>query len=169
MIQLVFSTTWGPFSWAIQRRTNSPWSHIDSIDPDGQNVIGALFWKGVVHRPLREVITKASTIGFANVDYVDEEAYWKFLHDQIGKPYDRRGVLGIGMDGRNWQNDSAWFCSELVAKGLLEAGRRVAHEDPCLITPRDVWVSTTLDEDSRRIVYLDAGARQELIAEFGLS
>lgn len=63
---------------------------------------------------------------------VTEDQYKKFttwLFDQLHKPYDHRGIWGIAL-GRDWREDGSWYCSELIAAGLEEAGII-----PRLITP----------------------------------
>lgn len=46
--------------------------------------------------------------------------FWEFMKAQIGKPYDRSAILGF-VTGRNWRDQSAWICSELVAAALEAA------------------------------------------------
>ncbi len=50
-----------------------------------------------------------------------EAVFYRFLQAQVGKPYDRIAILGF-IVGRNWRDDGAWFCSELVAAALENAG-----------------------------------------------
>lgn len=47
------------------------------------------------------------------------------LKSQLGKPYDQQGILNFAtgqMHDRNWQDESAWFCSELGIWSLQQAG-----------------------------------------------
>ncbi|HYT41353.1 MAG TPA: hypothetical protein VEP90_03310, partial [Methylomirabilota bacterium] len=48
--------------------------------------------------------------------------YYKFLYEQIGKPYDYKAAFGGFIFNSEWRNPNKWFCSELVAAGLEEAG-----------------------------------------------
>jgi hypothetical protein len=56
-----------------------------------------------------------------------EACIYRALISQLGKPYDKIGILDYvtgALRDRNWQNESAWFCSELrtwswIAAGLL--------------------------------------------------
>jgi hypothetical protein len=47
--------------------------------------------------------------------------YYDFVNSQIGKPYDKTGIMAF-VFGRDWQEDDSWFCSELVASGLEKSG-----------------------------------------------
>jgi uncharacterized protein YycO len=38
-----------------------------------------------------------------------------WAHQQIGKPYDKLAILGFVI-GRNWRDEDAWFCAELVER-----------------------------------------------------
>lgn len=51
----------------------------------------------------------------------EELAFYRFLNDQLGKPYDKVGILGF-VGNRSWHEEDSWFCSELVAAALEEAG-----------------------------------------------
>ncbi len=55
--------------------------------------------------------------------------YLTFLQEQIGAPYDKLGIAGF-VTGRDWRDESAWFCSELVTRGL-----EVARITPTLYIP----------------------------------
>ena len=45
-------------------------------------------------------------------------AYWSFSRQQLGKPYDDRGIWGFALGKRDWREDDSWFCSEEVAANL---------------------------------------------------
>ena len=42
------------------------------------------------------------------------------VRSQIGKPYDKTGALGLGLH-RDWQEDDAWWCSELIPWAAQQA------------------------------------------------
>lgn len=105
---------------------HGPFAHVDSVLPDG-TLLGARsdIWKGV---PAGVQIRPADYMPFKNpVQAVLDapqpvaDAYYAFLMDQIGKPYDMTGIVGFAF-GRDWRNPAAWFCSELAAAGLEECG-----------------------------------------------
>src|SRR5579871_6268304 len=48
-------------------------------------------------------------------------AWRNFLAAQIGRPYDKPGILGFAFN-RNWREPDSWFCSELQAAALETSG-----------------------------------------------
>lgn len=115
-------------------------SHVEAVMPDG-GVISADMDKGVAQFQIdynagtfdREIYVTIETAQ----SIVDK--FYAFIHSQLGKPYDTEAVLGIGL-GRDWRNDGSWFCSELDAAGLCEAGLFPSHlaDDLNHVTPRDL-------------------------------
>jgi hypothetical protein len=66
--------------------------------------------------------------------------YYAFVKAQVGKPYDTAAIVAFALD-RNWRTPDAWFCDELVAAGLEQAGvvRKLA---PCVnrLDVRDLYL-----------------------------
>jgi hypothetical protein len=50
------------------------------------------------------------------------DEYWKFSDAQLGKPYDKRGLVRTFVFGREWRDEDSWWCSEEVAANLEAAG-----------------------------------------------
>jgi hypothetical protein len=50
-----------------------------------------------------------------------EAAFYAFLRDQVGKPYDSLAILAF-VTQRDWQAPDAWFCDELIAAAMVAAG-----------------------------------------------
>ena len=101
-------------------------SHVDSILPDG-SLLGSRsdvvmgVPEGVQIRPAAYV-GQQKTLKIELPSTPEQEAeYYLFLNDQLGKPYDKRGIISF-ITGRNWQTPDAWFCSELVGTGLVRCG-----------------------------------------------
>lgn len=44
--------------------------------------------------------------------------FWKFLNDQVGSGYDWKGIFLTQFIKLDWESESKWFCSEIVAKLL---------------------------------------------------
>ena len=143
MIKLLFTRTRGPFSWLIRWGTRSQWSHCDCVLPEG-DVLGALFWRGVVRRPYAEALRHATQVGRADLPCDDPDRFYAFLSGQLGKPYDRAAIIGIGLADRHWARQDAWICSELQAAAAAAVGIDIQVEDPALLTPRDLWISPLL-------------------------
>lgn len=117
----------------------SPWSHQAIVMEDGESVIDATFTHGGVRqRLLADVLAASSHWALRTFDVPDPEAAYAFARAQLGKPYDKSGVLGLALH-RDWQEDDAWWCSE-IAEAFLAAGRLVRFlVDANRITPQDSW------------------------------
>lgn len=119
-IRLQFSRQADIFSSIIAWYGGAPFSHVDAILPDG-NLLGARSDKqggkptGVQVRPPGYAKFAAKVVFTLQCSDAQEGAFLDFLHKQIGKPYDKSAILGFMM-GRDWRQDGAWICSELVAR-----------------------------------------------------
>lgn len=134
---VLYSRSHDPGSLLIRLAAwGGPWSHCALVV--GQTVIeSTLRGKGVRERSLRGALDAASAHEFVDVRCPDPEAGIAWARSQIGKPYDLGGVLGIAARARRWQDDSRWYCSELVERALIEAGRtrwrdRIPGISPCM-------------------------------------
>lgn len=121
-----------PVSFAIRcatpvsLTTPSPASHV--IILDGNTGIEANMLHGVRQVPI-SIATEGAVIVQRKKFYVpDKEAGIAFLRGEAARkaPYDWKGAFGLGLaPTRNWQDDSAWFCFELLCAALAKAGRPV--------------------------------------------
>lgn len=74
------------------------------------------------------------------------DTFETFLRAQVGKPYDVEGIAGF-IVGRDWRDDSAWFCSELVSAAL----ERCSYFEHALsaptnkITPADLLLAVSVN------------------------
>lgn len=114
----------------------SPWSHCGVID--GDMVIQAST-EGVIRTPLAEFKAHASEWAIVSFPANDNEAVARAANHELGQPYDYLGVAGIGLH-RDWQDPSAWFCSELVAYVLACGGLHLFRSDAKRITPQHLWM-----------------------------
>jgi uncharacterized protein YycO len=119
-------TRW--FTW-------SEYSHCALVF-DGK-VIEATFWHGVTVTPLSEFLLRYKKILFCEVPGVDEYKAGTWALKQAGKPYDYKAVFGLFVK-RDWTNDQAWFCSELVAVALHEGGITLLRKSASRVTPEDI-------------------------------
>ena len=140
-ITLLFSTTANPFSGLIRVATWSRWSHVAIVD--GDHVIEAVALHGVRRVPLSEAIGRAKRYALVERPCRNPKGVIAAAISQIGKPYDYTAVLGIGLH-RDWQEDDAWYCAELVAWAFdqateplfrPEALRRVTQEHIFMLAP----------------------------------
>jgi hypothetical protein len=138
-ITLQFVTTNSLLSRAIRWFQRGWMSHVDSVTADGR-LLGAQNVGGVQIRPPNyEQFSRAERVNITVTDE-QEELYWDFLREQIGKPYDTLAIVAFALD-RDWRSPDAWFCDELVAAGLEHAG--VVHKlAPAInrVDVRDVYL-----------------------------
>lgn len=107
---------------------NQGFSHVDCILPSGE-LFGSRSDKvggkppGVQRRPsnyldgtlmYRAVFTLKATS-------TQEKAFYDFLFQQEGKPYDKLSILAF-VTNRDWRDEGAWFCDELMA-GATETAK----------------------------------------------
>lgn len=131
----------------IRALTWSPFSHVDIIVRKDRLapvreafVIGAEAVAGVVRRPLAERLATASRAAIMHIACEHSDEVEHAAASQLGKPYDWRGLLGLGVR-RRWQDDDKWFCSELVAWAFEQAGHRLFRPDThSRITPQHLWL-----------------------------
>jgi hypothetical protein len=102
------------------------YSHVDIVLPDGR-LLGARSDR-VGGAPPGVQIRDAAYVEGCEVLRVAIECapemaatFEAFVRGQIGKPYDVEGIAGF-IVGRDWRDDSAWFCSELASAGLEHCG-----------------------------------------------
>lgn len=135
---LLFSTTSDPTSWAVRRFTGGgPVSHIRLYAGNGM-VIEAVPDKGVVLRPLDEVLTEdAYTVAFRypGIQSGQEQIVVQHAQNKLGQRYDRFGALNdsrfqfLGRTvfvnlGRS--PGTGIYCSTLVLDAFGEAGLQFA-------------------------------------------
>lgn len=98
-----------------------PWSHCAIVD--GSAVIESrALAGGVMFSELSYVIARASEYQIVDVWTPNDEAGLQWARGQVGKPYDWTGVFAIPFKERDWQEEDAWYCSELVEAALVKAG-----------------------------------------------
>lgn len=136
-VRVVFTRKRQPFSALLRAFLWSRWSHVAIID--GDEVIDATGENGVSVRSLSQLLGDASEHEIVDIPAADPRAVIAAARAQVGKPYDWLGVLGIGFR-RRWQNDTSWFCSELVAHAFAAGGSPLVRVEAWRITPRDLYL-----------------------------
>lgn len=114
-----------PESLLIRAFDHGAFSHVDAITQDGF-LIGARsdvclgVSPGVQSRPIG--YAKFSVIKQVFLETTPEcmLAFYAFLNQQIGKPYDKSAILAFAFD-RDWRSEGSYFCSELIALALEKA------------------------------------------------
>jgi uncharacterized protein YycO len=101
-------------------------SHVDAILPDG-NLLGARSDRvggqppGVRIRPPGYVDFSHRVVMTVPATAAQETAFYNFLHQQVGKPYDMAAIWAFAFD-RNWREPDSWICSELQSAAGEAAG-----------------------------------------------
>lgn len=143
-LQLLFTTTHWPASWLIRAGTWSAWGHVALVD--GDQVIESVMGHGVRRVPLDSAIRRASRHALVSLAAHNPALIIAAATEQLGKPYDYTAILGLGLH-RNWQEDDAWFCSELVAWAFQQACEPLFRAE-CLrrVTPQHLYMLPALPE-----------------------
>jgi len=156
MIRLQFVRGRGLSSAAIAWMSAGLFSHVDAILPDG-SLLGSRSDRilgidpGVQIRPPGYEKWKHRVVFQLPASEVQTAAFHNFLHEEIGKPYDKIAIVGFAIS-RNWREEGAWFCSELVAAGLEAASVCPKLYTPsCKVTP--VCLSTVVSALGGRMVH----------------
>ena len=124
-------------SYAIRTRVWQPWSHGLVIDSSGVAIDSTFKLAGVRRRPLEDALRGATAIHHMDF-WLDREAEAReWLYEQIGTRYDLHAIAGFAFSDRDWRDDSAWFCWELVA-GAIEQGSDYRFDNLSRVTPRDL-------------------------------
>lgn len=143
-IQLLFSSSGSPISTLIRAATWSHWSHVGLV-ANGE-VIEATPLYGVRQIKLEDAINRASDSALVELPARDPQRIFQAVRSQLGKPYDWRAVLGLGLR-RDWQERDAWFCSELIAWAAAEAGEPWYRcESLRRVTPQHLWMLPPVGE-----------------------
>lgn len=137
-ISLLFSTSRHPMSAVIRACTWSSWSHVAIID--GDEVIEAIAPNGVRRFPVAQCIDHAKRAAIVDLPCRNPSAVIAAADSQLGKPYDYTAIVGLGLR-RDWQEDDAWFCSELVAWSFAQAGDSLFRPEVLRrVTPQHLWM-----------------------------
>lgn len=123
------------FGLLIRIFTWSKWNHV-AIEVDGWA------YEAMVGRGVRRIndyfYPKWDSEDSISVDVPDSKKATFFLEEQLGKKYDWMAIFAYPFR-TSWQSPHRWFCSELVAKALIEAGHEGIRKKTYRITPRDLW------------------------------
>jgi uncharacterized protein YycO len=126
------------FAWLLRFLMWSKWSHSAIFDQRRGVVYDSTFFGGGVRvTPSREfferhVINEQRHV-HVPTSKLHEARYWLDL--QVGKPYDWTALLSWVVR-RDWQQEDAWFCSELSETFRTLYSRPIFRAEMSRITPR---------------------------------
>lgn len=124
-INLQFSSMDDAGSALIRAFDHGLYSHVDALLPNG-SLLGArtgadgAIGPGVQVRPAAYAEFAALKRVQLHTSDACADAFYGFMRNQIGKPYDHSAIMGFALD-RDWRTPDSWFCSELVAAALEAA------------------------------------------------
>lgn len=136
MIKLHFCRSNTPVGLLIQLATFCRWNHV-AIEVNG-TVYEADMLGGVRALPVARFRSMWAETEAREIEVADKVAAFRFLQDQLGKPYDRMAILAMPFN-RDWQDPEKWFCSELAAGFLVNGGHQSFFMEKHRIWPRDLW------------------------------
>jgi hypothetical protein len=142
MLHFIFYTWNDVTSLTISVATQSLWSHVELALPEYKQSWGSVRAHGVASFDLTSRINNSAKALQVIIPATPKQEYKvkDFVYSQLGKPYDIWGALGVGI-GRDWQDDHAWFCSELMAAALIKAnypGAKRAFSQSWRVTPANI-------------------------------
>ena len=124
-------------SLAIRARLGEPWSHA-LVPASPVRCIDATFKAGGVRsRPMVDAMAHASARMYLHLPLDREREAQDWLESQVGKGYDWRAIWGFAGGSREWNDDFAWFCFELVA-GAVELGSAYRFPNRNRVTGKDL-------------------------------
>jgi len=129
------------------------WSHCGAVLPSGE-VIDSMLGQGVREpRSLRSYMLAFPQHAFAAVPRPLDGLVAEILLAERGKPYDYRALPHFVLPGwsgaRDWADDGAWLCSELIAHALERVGHIEVPGDTCLVSPNALALMLGLAPASR--------------------
>lgn len=136
-----FSTTNAIGSRVIRYFTNSDYSHVDLVMPNG-NLLGAHLHGGVKERPPDyENFKRTLRLGCMVPDI---DAAYAYARAQVGKPYNWKAIIDMFLHRhRKFTADQkSFFCDELNYL-IYEAGgvQLLDLSDPLVLTPEEEMLS----------------------------
>lgn len=137
-VRLLYTRNHHPASAGIRLATWGSFSHVAQVA--GDRIIEAVWKPGVREDLLDNAVARASRWAIVEYRHRNPEAMIAAVRSQIGKPYDKTGALGLGLH-RNWQEDDAWWCSELIPWAAAMANDPwFRAESIHRITPQHLWM-----------------------------
>ena len=149
----------GVSSRLIEYRSGG-FSHVDVWDPSGRGWWCAYSIEvcgvppGVQLRP-PDYYTQLEHSVVLDLDVTDEQFdhFWDFAHHTQGQPYDSHGLIEVFVEGRNWREDGAWWCSEWWIGGIESAGRiGRLHDMITEVTPGDAFMLTCAAQQNPALI-----------------
>lgn len=116
------------------------WSHVELVTKN-KMALGARLKGGVAVRPLDYAKIKSEL--FIEIQVNDIEKFWQFANSQLGKPYDWKALLGLGIRANFANPPNKWFCSEFVFSCFQNVNKPILESHYAYrLSPRDIGLTT---------------------------
>lgn len=136
-MQIILTRSLALSSLAIRARLLEPWSHAMVMDSP-THIIDATFQAGGVRRrPIEKALAGRVVAKYEDAPLPRDAEARAWLYDQVGKAYDWRAIYGWAGAGRDWHDEHAWFCFELIA-AAIEFGSDYRFPNRNRVTGRDL-------------------------------
>lgn len=109
-------------SFAIRHWQHGEFSHVALVSPDQERIIEATLQHGVAPDSLKAAIARSSYHDIVDLPCPDPELAWIMAGTQIGKRYDWKAPIGVGLRS-DFHDAERWDCCELVAWAIKHGGR----------------------------------------------
>lgn len=142
-VKAIFSRNKTVFSFGIRLFSSihtprlAKYSHCGLILPDN-TITESTFKTGVQNCTFEDFSTRATKLEIVTYVIPDADACYEYARQQISKPYDKTAVIGMPLN-RDWQQDTDWFCSELLLACLAKGGKTLSTSYHNM-TPEDAYV-----------------------------
>jgi uncharacterized protein YycO len=113
-------------------------SHVVLIHEDGKTLIEATDEGGVRIMPISYLLAREN-VELRLISHPDPQGVWEECETQLGKPYDELYSFGW-LFRRDWQDDNAWACHELIEWACRQSGCGLFPEGATYLTPRDLYL-----------------------------
>lgn len=131
--------TINPFNWVIALRSGGKYSHCEFIFKDEQ-MFGASFTDGRV-RFEHYMYGNSHEVYNTNLTNEQEYALRGDCSRYQGRRYDYLGLVGFVFKSDDFQHQSKWFCSEIMAYLLMKHANYNPPKAPCRIHPSRLFES----------------------------
>ena len=159
-LELSFVTEATLGSAMIRWFTHSDFSHVDIITPDGYR-LGARSdhpvwvpedpnYQPTMREPHTGVQKRAMDYAKFTLDRrliipcsaTQADHAYGWLYEQLGKPYDKRGLFASFLFDRPvpWWDEKEWWCSELAAVFVHNAGFTACRTPASRVSPNDAFI-----------------------------
>lgn len=139
IIRAYYTNSRMPFSLMIRCRTGFLFSHVGFILPSGKIIEASAIRGGVKQDTIENFLNRANKWSLTEYYCKNPQKFYEFLLSQEGRKYDYEGLVGYETEDRDFQDPSAWFCSELGESAFVTAGTPHFEDNKVSVSPKELW------------------------------